>query len=115
MPQEQWAMQGNYEPWYVGWRICYPKASEMLQKFYETPPFIPRILEVKRFEWIFMGTPGSGANFHIDKEKLSSYQAQVISAFSFSLPVISFSFKILFTLVCHPPPKNVVSRILFFR
>ena len=82
MPQEQWAMQGNYEPWYVGWKICYPKASELLQKFYKTPSFLPKHLEAKRFEWIFMGTPGYGANFHIDKEEVPCYQAQVILVLS---------------------------------
>ena len=77
MPKKQWTLQGNYKPWYVGWRICHQKASEVLQKFYDTPSFIPKDWKLNKTEWIFMGTPGVGAPFHLDNVQGSSWQAQV--------------------------------------
>ena len=77
MPKKQYTLQGNYKPWYVGWRICHQKASEVLQKFYDTPSFMPKDWKLNKTEWIFMGTPGVGAPFHLDNVQASSWQAQV--------------------------------------
>ena len=77
MPKKQWTLQGNYKPWYIGYRICHQKASDTLQKFYEIPSFIPKDWKLNETEWIFMGTPGVGAPFHLDNVQASSWQAQV--------------------------------------
>ena len=88
MPKSQWTLQGKYKPWYVGWKICDKKASNVMQQFYESPSFLPKSWKlINTQEWIFMGTPGVGARFHIDFVDRPSFQAQVNTAF--------FEFKIL--------------------
>ena len=59
-------MQENFKPWYVGWKICYKKLSDILKQFYEMPSFLPKAWMLDRNEWIFMGTPGFGAHSHLD-------------------------------------------------
>ena len=59
-------MQDNFKPWYVGWKICYKKLSDILKQFYEMPSFLPKAWMLDRNEWIFMGTPGFGAHSHLD-------------------------------------------------
>ena len=77
MPQEQWKLQGDYQPWYVGWaNYCDKRASDILKEYYEVPSFLP---EDGR-EWIFMGTPGFGADFHVDDLPYTTWQAQVNTA-----------------------------------
>ena len=78
MPQSQWKLQGDYKPWYVGWSNCDKKVSAILQQYYKIPSFLPKGLNSgKYYEWIFMGTPGIGASYHIDKVNRPSWQAQV--------------------------------------
>ena len=63
--------------WYVGWANCDPEAAEILRDYYTTPAFLPTEKGPSRWDWIFIGTPGYGAPFHIDSVKLPSWQAQV--------------------------------------
>ena len=78
MPKSQWTLQGKYKPWYVGWKICDKKASNVMQQFYESPSFLSKSWKLNNTqEWIFMGTPGVGARFHIDFVDRPSFQAQV--------------------------------------
>ena len=70
-------MQGNYSPWYIGWANCDEEAGEILREFYQRPDFLPPDSESGRRDWIFMGTPGYGAPYHIDNVKYPSWQAQV--------------------------------------
>ena len=86
MPQNQWKLQGDYKPWYIGWNVCDKTKDGILGQFHETPFFLPEgsiQLSSKpkrrhwKGRWIFMGTPGFGAHFHMDNVKYPSWQAQV--------------------------------------
>jgi len=86
MPQNQWKMQGDYKPWYIGWNVCDRTKNDILQQFYETPFFIPEgsinlASTIEEMEWkglwIFMGTPGVAAPSHIDSLVNPSWQAQI--------------------------------------
>ena len=85
MPQNQWKLQGDYKPWYVGWANCDNKASDILSQYYQSPYFLPENSKSIKKEWIFMGTPGFGAPFHKDDVKLPSWQAQVIMIADFKM------------------------------
>ena len=78
MPQNDWKLQSGYKPWYVGWANCDETASDILQKYYDIPSFLPKGSKSGKKEWIFMGTPGFGAPFHLDDVKLPTWQAQVL-------------------------------------
>ena len=81
MPEEQWKLQGDYKPWYIGWgNECDKRASDIIKQYYEVPNFLPKGLASAEREWIFMGTPGFGADFHTDNLPYPTWQAQVISA-----------------------------------
>jgi histone arginine demethylase JMJD6 len=77
MKDERWQMAENYKPWYVGWANCDKEAGTILREYYERPDFLPKDSESGRRDWIFMGTPGYGAPYHIDNVKYPSWQAQV--------------------------------------
>ena len=86
MPQNQWKMEGDYKPWYIGWNVCEKTKNEILRQFYEIPFFIPEgsiHLESNSNHkywkglWIFMGSTGLAATFHIDNMEHPSWQAQV--------------------------------------
>ena len=77
MEDSRWQMQGNYNPWYIGWANCDEEAGDILREFYQRPDFLPLDSESGRRDWIFMGTPGFGAPYHIDNVKYPSWQAQV--------------------------------------
>ena len=64
-------------PWYVGWSNCNGRVAQVLRNHYERPYFLPDFAEISRLDWIFMGTPGYGANMHIDDVDLPSWQAQI--------------------------------------
>lgn len=64
-------------PWYVGWSNCNNFASQVLRSHYERPYFLPDESEMSRLDWIFMGTPGYGAEMHIDDVQNPSWQAQI--------------------------------------
>nr|QDF21457.1 bifunctional arginine demethylase and lysyl-hydroxylase JMJD6-A [Brachionus koreanus] len=69
---------GKWEkPWYVGWSNCNNFASKVLRKHYKRPYFLPDESEMSRIDWIFMGTPGYGANLHIDDVSNPTWQAQI--------------------------------------
>ena len=80
MPMMQWKMQNDYKPWYVGWANCDQKATEILRQYYQTPFFLPEDSAPGKKDWIFMGTPGFGAPFHLDNVEYPSWQAQVVLA-----------------------------------
>ncbi|RNA44783.1 bifunctional arginine demethylase and lysyl-hydroxylase JMJD6-A [Brachionus plicatilis] len=69
---------GKWEkPWYVGWSNCNNFASKVLREHYKRPYFLPDESEMSRIDWIFMGTPGYGANLHIDDVSNPTWQAQI--------------------------------------
>ena len=87
MPENQWKMQGDYKPWYIGWNVCEKTKNDILQQFHQTPFFLPKdsinlASTITRRDWkgmwIFMGTTHSGAPFHLDNVKFPSWQAQVL-------------------------------------
>jgi hypothetical protein len=49
-----------------------------LKEYYSAPSFLPEDAEAGSRDWIFIGTPGYGAPFHLDNVKFPSWQAQVI-------------------------------------
>jgi histone arginine demethylase JMJD6 len=65
------------KPWYVGWSVCHDKVATKLAKLYKTPSFINLESIDMKMPWIFLGTPGPGAHFHIDNVDLPSWQAQL--------------------------------------
>eukprot|EP00095_Tigriopus_kingsejongensis_P004003 maker-scaffold1031_size68893-snap-gene-0.28 protein:Tk04003 transcript:maker-scaffold1031_size68893-snap-gene-0.28-mRNA-1 annotation:"hypothetical protein CAPTEDRAFT_142276" len=77
MPRSRYQMKGLYDPWYIGWADCDPKAREILRHYYSTPWFLPEDSQSGRRDWFFMGTPGYGAPFHIDNVVHPSWQAQI--------------------------------------
>ncbi|XP_069757536.1 uncharacterized protein [Narcine bancroftii] len=70
-------MQGDAEPWYIGWSNCDSSAATILRQHYKRPYFIPAISESSKMDWIFMGVPGHGAHMHIDDVDNPSWQAQI--------------------------------------
>ena len=78
MPEKRWKMKQNYEPWYFGWANCDNEAGKILEKLYPWPEFLPEDSETGKPSWIFLGTPGFGAPFHVDRVTYPSWQAQVI-------------------------------------
>jgi len=69
--------QKNFKPWYIGWSNCNPYATKMIRKLYSRPYFLPDESQMSKTDWIFMGTPGYGANMHVDDVQYASWQAQV--------------------------------------
>jgi histone arginine demethylase JMJD6 len=65
------------KPWYVGWSNCNDHVSKVLKKHYARPYFLPDESEMSKLDWIFMGTPGYGADMHIDDVSNPSWQAQI--------------------------------------
>ena len=72
----QQQLASNTTSWYVGWSNCDSEAAEVLRDYYTTPTFLPS--SKRGMDWIFIGTPGYGAPFHIDNVRLPSWQAQVM-------------------------------------
>ena len=61
--------EGRWEkPWYVGWSNCHDHVSKILRTHYQRPYFLPEDSEMSKLDWIFMGTPGYGANLHVINE-----------------------------------------------
>ena len=56
---------------------CNKRATRILRKHYTRPYFLPEDSEMSKTDWIFMGTPGYGANIHIDNVQYPSWQAQI--------------------------------------
>lgn len=91
MPEKQWKMQGDYEPWYIRFQICDETKNDILQQFCETPFFLPETSTDQslhtNLNWkglqIFMGTPGLAAQWHIDDVRFPSWQAQVFKMIFF--------------------------------
>jgi len=77
MEASRWQMKGRYDPWYIGWANCDDEAGKILRDYYRRPDFLPDDSESGRRDWIFMGTPGFGAPYHLDNVKYPSWQAQV--------------------------------------
>lgn len=68
---------GESSPWYVGWSVCQPAVAESLHQLYTRPAFLSPDSTPPKKPWIFIGTPGPGAHFHIDNVHQSSWQAQI--------------------------------------
>lgn len=96
-------------PWYVGWSNCNNYASKVLRKHYKRPYFLPDDSEMSRLDWIFMGTPGYGAEIHIDDVNNPSWQAQIsgIKKWTFK-PVAECLFKCPFTLYADVYPGDII-------
>lgn len=77
MSAERANMLDGSEPWYIGWSNCDSFAANILRTHYTRPYFLPDGAESSKTDWIFMGTPGYGANKHIDNVMFPSWQAQV--------------------------------------
>jgi len=67
-------------PWYVGWAVCHEEVAQELHKLYDRPSFISPESTPPKKPWIFIGTPGPGAHFHVDNVDLPSWQAQIAGA-----------------------------------
>ncbi|XP_023337908.1 bifunctional arginine demethylase and lysyl-hydroxylase JMJD6 isoform X2 [Eurytemora carolleeae] len=65
------------KPWYVGWAVCHTDVANNLYSLYSRPSFINPDSTPPSKPWIFIGSPGHGANIHIDNVDLSSWQAQI--------------------------------------
>jgi len=77
MSEERIRMKDGSEPWYIGWSNCDAAVANILRSHYTRPYFLPGSAESSRTDWIFMGSPGYGANLHIDNVNNPSWQAQV--------------------------------------
>lgn len=76
LPQERVKMQSG-GPWYVGWSVCHEEVAEEMYKLIERPTFLHPESTPPKKPWIFIGTPGPGAHFHVDNVDLSSWQVQL--------------------------------------
>ncbi|CAL8070782.1 unnamed protein product [Orchesella dallaii] len=56
---------------------CDAEISHILRQYYEIPYFLPETAESTHADWIFMGTPGFGAQMHIDLVLNPSWQGQI--------------------------------------
>jgi len=63
--------------WYVGWAVCQTPVARLLHDLYDRPDFLHPDSTPPTKPWIFIGTPGPGAHFHIDNVDQSSWQAQI--------------------------------------
>lgn len=77
MSPERARMEDGSEPWYIGWSNCDFSAANTLRKHYQRPYFLPKLSESSKTDWMFMGSPGYGANLHIDHVGNPSWQAQI--------------------------------------
>lgn len=94
---------------YVGWSNCNDKISKVLRQHYERPYFLPDDSEMSKVDWIFMGTPGYGADMHIDDVNNPSWQAQIsgIKEWEFKPPAECL-LKCPFSLRAHVLPGDVI-------
>jgi len=76
MPEERIRMESG-NPWYVGWSVCHEDVAEKIAELYERPTFLDPESTPSKKPWIFIGTPGPGAHFHVDNVDLASWQAQL--------------------------------------
>ena len=44
---------------------CDFSAANILRKHYTRPYFLPKLSESSKTDWMFMGSPGYGANLHV--------------------------------------------------
>lgn len=64
--------------WYVGWSNCRDRVvKKVFRKLYSRPEFLPDAMDDSDTDWIFIGTPGPGAELHHDQIMEPSWQAQV--------------------------------------
>lgn len=76
LPDERVRMKSG-EPWYVGWSVCHENVAEEIFKLFERPVFLSPESTPPKKPWIFIGTPGPGAHFHVDNVDMSSWQVQL--------------------------------------
>ncbi|KAL1455097.1 hypothetical protein WDU94_009216 [Cyamophila willieti] len=105
------------KPWYVGWNNCDDNATKSLRSLYSRPYFLPETSESKTSDWIFMGSPGYGAQMHVDHVNYPSWQAQLHGSKLWTLlppPECSSECKKLEVLVeCGEISKGILSSIVF--
>jgi hypothetical protein len=76
MPEQRVRMEAG-EPWYVGWSVCHEEIAAEIFKLFPLPSFLHPESTPPDAPWIFIGTPGPGVPFHVDKVDMMSWQAQV--------------------------------------
>ncbi|XP_061180297.1 uncharacterized protein LOC133188829 [Saccostrea echinata] len=77
MNEDRALMKDGSAPWYIGWSNCDLSAANTLRGHYSRPYFLPQVAESSKTDWIFMGSPGYGADLHIDAVEHPSWQAQI--------------------------------------
>ncbi|XP_066262532.1 uncharacterized protein [Euwallacea similis] len=77
MTTERALMKEGEIPWYIGWNNCNDEVGRYLKQFYEKPYFFKNLTEHMSLSWVFMGSPGYGAQMHIDNVHYPSWQAQL--------------------------------------
>ena len=65
--------------WYVGWSNCRSSAVRAaLRRLYSRPAFLDSAdVHTSRTDWLFIGSPGPGADLHHDAILEPSWQAQL--------------------------------------
>ena len=103
--------------WYVGWAVCQEPVAEQLHHLYSRPQFIHPDSTPPKKPWIFIGTPGPGAHFHIDEVDMSSWQAQIAGSKTWYLrppPECWWSCGGVISTVLHPGDIIVVNTNVWF-
>jgi len=77
MSEERKNMEEGKRPWYVGWAVCHRDIAEVFYSLLKKPKFLRTDSTQPWQPWIFIGTPGHGADLHIDDVGASSWQAQI--------------------------------------
>jgi len=66
------------KPWYIGWANCRDRyIKSVLRELYQRPYFLPGNASDSHTDWMFMGSPGPGAEMHHDQIMEPSWQAQI--------------------------------------
>ena len=103
--------------WYVGWAVCQAPVASLLHDLYERPAFLHPDSTPPKKPWIFIGTPGPGAHFHIDNVDQSSWQAQISGSKTWYLrppPECWWTCSGVVSTVLHPGDIIVVNTNVWF-
>ena len=103
--------------WYVGWVVCQDPVDSLLQDLYQRPSFLHPDSTPPKKPWIFIGTPGPGAHFHIDNVDQSSWQAQISGSKTWYLrppPECWWTCSGVVSTVLHPGDIIVVNTNVWF-
>jgi len=90
---------------------------EALHQLYSRPAFLHPDSTPPKKPWIFIGTPGPGAHFHIDNVDLASWQAQLAGVKVWRLrppPECAWSCPAQLETTLHPGDIIVVNTNVWF-